>query len=69
MAALVERWKLTATENARLRELLEDRERRLRIADGQILELNQRRQDVTKRIDDLVTQIVLLEGQLATASD
>lgn len=52
-------------ENARLHELLEEREQRLRMADGQILDLNQRRQDVAKRIDDLIAQILLLESQLA----
>ncbi len=37
------------------------------MADGQILDLNQRRQDVAKRIDDLIAQILLLESQLAAA--
>jgi hypothetical protein len=54
-------------ENARLRVLLEEREQRIRMADGQILDLNQRRQDVAKRIDDLIAQILLLESQLAAA--
>jgi hypothetical protein len=69
VALLVERHIEAVRENARLRELLEERDQRLRVADGQLLELNQRRQDVAKRIDDLVAQILLLESRLAPAQD
>lgn len=67
MTALVERHRGAVLENARLRELLEEREQRLRVAEEQILGLNQRRQDVAKRIDDLIAQIALLESQLGAA--
>jgi len=66
---LVERHREALRENARLRERIEERDQRLRGVDGQVLELNQRRQDVAKRIDDLVAQIVLLESQLAPAPE
>ena len=69
MTALVERHRDALRTNTQLCELLEERENRLRLADGQILELNQRRQDVAKRIDDLVAQILLLENQLAAAPE
>ena len=52
-----------------MRERIEERDQRLRAVDGQVLELNQRRQDVAKRIDDLVAQIVLLESHLAPAAE
>lgn len=67
VAALVERHRCALLENERLRELLEERERRLGIAEEQILTLNQRRQDVAKRVDDLIAQILLLESQLGAA--
>ena len=66
---LVERHRAALRENDRLRELIGERDQRLRVVDGQLLELNQRRQDVAKRIDDLVAQIVLLESQLAPAGE
>jgi len=69
VTALVERHRDALRTNTQLCELLEERENRLRLADGQILELNQRRQDVAKRIDDLVAQILLLENQLAAAPE
>jgi septal ring factor EnvC (AmiA/AmiB activator) len=69
VVALVERHRKALDENAALRDRLEERERRLRVADGQVLELNQRRQDVAKRIDDLVAQIALLENQLPPAPE
>jgi len=69
VVALAERHREAVREIARLQELLEERDQRLRRMDGQLLELNQRRQDVAKRVDDLVAQIVLLENQLAPARD
>lgn len=43
-------------ENVRLRALLEEREHLL-------LDLNQRRQDASKRIDDLIAQIDALDAR------
>jgi septal ring factor EnvC (AmiA/AmiB activator) len=54
-------------ENAALRRKLEEQGRRLRVLEGQLLDANQRRQDVAKRIDELISQIDHLEGQLARA--
>lgn len=69
VTALVERHRDALRANTNLRGMLADCEQRLRLADGQILDLNQRRQDVAKRIDDLVAQILLLENQLAAAPE
>lgn len=52
-----------------LRERLAARDERIRQLDGQILDQNQRRQDVAKRIDDLVTQVLQLESELGARRD
>ena len=44
-------------------------EARVRTLDEQVLEMNQVRQDVAKRLDDLVTQIDDLDAQLAGSGD
>jgi septal ring factor EnvC (AmiA/AmiB activator) len=67
VVALAERHREALREMARLRETLEARERRIGELDERVLELNQRRQDVAKRIDDLIARIALLEGQLEPA--
>ncbi len=51
-------------ENTALRAELEKQRRDLHALDGKLLEANQRRQDVTKRIDELIAQIDQLEAQL-----
>jgi hypothetical protein len=48
-----------------LRHELAEKRQRLRALDGQLLEANQRRRDVTKRVDDLIAQIDHLESQFA----
>lgn len=57
MEKLVARLRALRTENAGLRALLQERDERLR-------ELNQRRQDAIKRIDDLVVQLDELDERL-----
>jgi chromosome segregation ATPase len=52
-------------ENRALRRDLENRDRRLRLLDGQLLEANQKRKDIAKRIDELITQIDFLDTRLA----
>jgi septal ring factor EnvC (AmiA/AmiB activator) len=49
-------------ENAGLRRELELRGQRIRALDGKILEANQKRQDVVKRIDELIAQIDQLDA-------
>jgi septal ring factor EnvC (AmiA/AmiB activator) len=54
-------------ENAVLRRKLEQVSARVRFLDGQLLEANQRRTDVAKRVDELIAQLDHLEGQLSSA--
>ncbi len=67
LRALVERVRLLVGENRRLREELADRERRLRALDERLFEMSQRRQDVAKRIDDLITTVEQLEARYREA--
>jgi peptidoglycan hydrolase CwlO-like protein len=57
----VQRFRALSAENGRLRAQLEQRDDRLR-------ELNQRRQDTAKSIDDLVAQIDELDACLERSS-
>jgi len=54
-------------ENVGLRRKLEEKGRELRTLEGQLLEANQRRQDVAKRVDELISQLDHLDGQLGAA--
>jgi chromosome segregation ATPase len=58
---LVGRYRSLREENARLSGLLEEQADQLR-------ELNQRRQDAQKRLDDLVARIDELDAHLEAAS-
>jgi chromosome segregation ATPase len=50
-----------------LRRRLEEKNRRIRSLEGQLLDANQKRQDVAKRVDELISQLDHLDAQLATA--
>ena len=50
-----------------LRRRLEERNGRIRSLEEEILEANQRRQDVAKRIDELMAQLDHLDAQLGGA--
>jgi peptidoglycan hydrolase CwlO-like protein len=49
-------------ENLALRRDLEQKSQRIRALDGKLLEANQKRQDVAKRIDELIAQIDQLDS-------
>lgn len=49
-------------ENLALRRDLEHKSQRIRALDGKLLEANQKRQDVAKRIDELIAQIDQLDS-------
>ena len=49
-------------ESVALRRELELRNQRIRALDGKLLEANQKRQDVAKRIDELIAQIDQLDS-------
>jgi septal ring factor EnvC (AmiA/AmiB activator) len=67
IAELAEAHRRQRDENAALRRKLEQVTARVRFLDGQLLEANQRRTDVAKRVDELIAQLAHLEGQLASA--
>jgi hypothetical protein len=46
---------------------LEEKARGIRSLEGQLLEANQKRQDVSKRIDEMIAQLDHLDAQLASA--
>jgi septal ring factor EnvC (AmiA/AmiB activator) len=49
-------------ENAVLRQELEQKNQRIRALDGKLLGANQRRQDIAKRIDELIARINQLDA-------
>ena len=65
--SLVERYQRLRSENAALRQALEESEQRARALEDERLGVNQRRQDAVKRIGDLVSRIDALDARLASA--
>jgi septal ring factor EnvC (AmiA/AmiB activator) len=64
VAELVRAQRRQVEETASLRRRLEERNRRIRGLEEQLLEANQKRQDVAKRIDELISQLDHLDAQL-----
>ena len=67
VAALVGAYRELSVENAGLRVKLEEKARGISSLEGQLLEANQKRQDVSKRIDEMIAQLDHLDAQLASA--
>ena len=67
VAALVAAHRELSVENVGLRVRLEEKARGIRSLEGQLLEGNQKRQDVSKRIDEMIAQLDHLDAQLASA--
>lgn len=67
VAALVAAHRALSVENVGLRVRLEEKARGIRSLEGQLLEANQKRQDVSKRIDEMIAQLDHLDAQLASA--
>jgi len=67
--SLLERYSALQAETSGLRSQLEERDARVRALEEQVLEMNQVRQDVGKRLDDLITQIDHLDAQVAGSGD
>lgn len=61
---LVRAYQRQVEENGSMRRKLEQKSRELRALEGQLLEANQKRQDVAKRVDELISQLDHLDGQL-----
>lgn len=64
MTALAASHRHLLTENARIRRELGEATRRVRTLDGQLIAANQRRQDASKRIDELIAHLDQLDSQL-----
>jgi hypothetical protein len=50
-----------------MRRRLEQKSQRIRSLEGQLLEANQRRKDVAKRVDEMIAQLDHLDRQLGAA--
>ena len=64
VAALVEDHRRLRRENAALQVEVDAKIQHAHMLDGKLLEANQRRQDIAKRIDELIAQIDQLGVQL-----
>lgn len=62
VAKLAAAYRRQCAENAGLRREIEQRSQRIRGFEGKLLEANQKRQDVLKRIDELIAQIDQLDA-------
>ena len=62
MSELANAYRRQRVENLALRRDLEQKSQRIRALDGKLLEANQKRQDVAKRIDELIAQIDQLDS-------
>ena len=69
VVALADQHKRALKDNESLRRIVEERERRIRALEAETLELNQRRRDVAKRIDDLLAQMDQLDVELGAAGE
>jgi len=67
--ALAEAHRRLRSENAGLRRKVEEKARQIRTLEERMLEANQKRQDVAKRIDELVAQLDHLDAQLARVQE
>ncbi len=67
IASLVDQNSRLRDERAAIRGELDEKARRVQTLEGQLLAANQRRQDVAKRIDELVAQMDSLDAQLEAA--
>jgi len=69
VADLLDRFERLQSENATLRRKVSEKNQRIRHLDEQLIEANQRRQDVGKRIDELIAQIDQLDAQFETQDE
>jgi len=69
VAGLVSQHERCVQRNGELLDQLEDKTRRIRDLEEQLLAANQRRQDVAKRIDELIAQIDQLGAQMQNLED
>ena len=67
VVALADECRTQRSLNAQLRGDLDSQRHRIRALEGQLLEANQKRQDVAKRVDELIAQLDHLDGELDAA--
>ena len=67
--ALSEAHRRLREENVALRRKVEERSRRVRALEERLIEANQQRQDVAKRVDELIAQLDHLDGQLGRSEE
>lgn len=65
VASLARAYEAQRDESNVLRRRLEEQARRIRSLESEVLDANQKRQDVAKRIDELVSQLDHLDAELA----
>ncbi len=53
--------------NTQLRSELEEQRQRIRTLEAELLAANQKRQDVAKRVDELIRQLDHLDGEFGSA--
>jgi predicted nuclease with TOPRIM domain len=68
ITALVETNQKLRSERDELRSIVADHTDRIRTLESEALDANQRRQDVAKRVDELIGQIDQLDAQLESAA-
>jgi len=56
-------------ENRQLREQLASRVQKIQALESELRHANQRRQDIAKRVDELIAQIDQLDAQLGQAEE
>ena len=69
IATLSDAHRRVRDENAALRRKIEERSRRVRALEERLIEANQQRQDVAKRVDELIAQLDHLDAQLDNAAE
>ncbi len=69
VGALVESHQRTLEENQLLRRELAEKNGHIGGLEEQLLDANQRRQDVGKRVDELIAQIDQLDAQLGSLEE
>jgi chromosome segregation ATPase len=69
VADLLDRYERLRSENANLRRKASEKDQRIRHLEGQLIEANQRRQDVGKRIDELIAQIDQLDAHFESQDE
>lgn len=69
VASLVEEHERMQKLNTELRHEVTEQSKRIRSLEEQLLDANQRRQDVSKRVDELIAELDQLDAQLGSVEE